>query len=89
MVPTPPFAVQGHRRRIAHELVPLRDRQPSRHGAALLAWTVFGSQVVRALEDPAGISLSVIAAALLLLVALTYAVPRWFAKQETRIRRSD
>lgn len=50
---------------------------------------MFGSQVVRALEDPAGISLSVIAAALLLLVALTYAVPRWFAKQETRIRRSD
>jgi uncharacterized membrane protein YdjX (TVP38/TMEM64 family) len=80
MVPTPPFAVQGviagaARVNVWHyALGTILGMAP-----ALLAWNVFGNQVARALEEPSGVSPWVMASALLLLVAFTYAVRRWFA----------
>jgi uncharacterized membrane protein YdjX (TVP38/TMEM64 family) len=47
----------------------------------VLTATLFGGQIATALEDPSEISLWLIAAALVLLVA-TYLGGRWFARQE-------
>ena len=80
-VPVPPFAVQGF---IAGGI-----RVNAWHYAlgsflgivpALAAWTVFGDQVAGALEGSGKISWWLIALAIIILVALTYFVRRWFEK---------
>ncbi|TAK83438.1 MAG: DedA family protein [Betaproteobacteria bacterium] len=81
MVPTPPFAVQGviagaARMKLWHyALGTALGMAP-----ALLAWTVFGEQIARVLEEPSRMSVWLMAAALLALAALTYGVRRWFAR---------
>ena len=47
----------------------------------VLATSVFGDQITRALEDPATINWWLVAAVLGALAALTYAVRRWFANR--------
>jgi phospholipase D1/2 len=78
MVPTPPFAVQNM---IAGAL-----RIPLVHflaGTALslvppvLAWTMFGAQINRALEDASQVSWWLIGAALVLLAGFGYLARRW------------
>jgi uncharacterized membrane protein YdjX (TVP38/TMEM64 family) len=49
----------------------------------VLIATLFGGQIATALEDPSAISVWLIAAAVLLLVA-TYFAGRWFARQESK-----
>lgn len=81
MVPAPPFAVQGmiagaYDVNVWHyALGSLLGMAPS-----LLAWTVFGRQVTNLIEDPSEISVWMIAAALVVLVALTFVVRRWFSR---------
>lgn len=81
-VPVPPFAVQGViaggiRVNVWHyALGSLLGIAP-----ALAAWSVFGDQVTRALEDPSKISWWLIALAIIVLAVLTYFVRQWFAKQ--------
>jgi len=81
-VPVPPFAVQGL---IAggirvnvwrYALGSLLGIAP-----ALAAWTVFGDQLARALEDPSKISWWLIALAIVVLAVFTYFVRQWFATQ--------
>jgi phospholipase D1/2 len=81
-VPVPPFAVQG--------LIAGGIRVNAWHytlgsllgiAPALAAWTVFGDQLTRALEDPSKISWWLVALALVMLAVLTYFVRQWFAKQ--------
>ncbi len=78
-VPVPPFAVQGL---IAggirvnvwrYGLGSLLGVAP-----ALVAWTVFGDQLTRALEDPSKISWWLVALAIAMLAVFTYFVRRWF-----------
>jgi phospholipase D1/2 len=78
MVPTPPFAVQNM---IAGAL-----RIPLAHflaGTALslvppvLAWTLFGAQINRALEDASQVSWWLVGAALVLLAGFGYLARRW------------
>lgn len=78
MVPTPPFAVQNM---IAGAL-----RIPLLHflaGTALslvppvLAWTIFGAQINRALEDASQVSWWLVGAALILLAGFGYLARRW------------
>jgi uncharacterized membrane protein YdjX (TVP38/TMEM64 family) len=45
----------------------------------VLATSVFGEQITRALEDPSTINWWLVAAVLAAFAALTYAVRRWFA----------
>jgi phospholipase D1/2 len=82
MVPVPPFAVQGM---IAGAVrIPLRDYTlGSVLGMlpGLLAATVFGHQIVRALEDPAGMSYWIIGAVIVSFAAFSYFVGRWASKQ--------
>ncbi|HEU4352707.1 MAG TPA: VTT domain-containing protein [Burkholderiales bacterium] len=78
MVPTPPFAVQNM---IAGAL-----RIPLAHflaGTALslvppvLAWTMFGAQINRALEDASQVSWWLVGGALVLLAGFGYFARRW------------
>ena len=78
MVPTPPFAVQNM---IAGAL-----RIPVTHflaGTALslvppvLAWTLFGAQISRALEDASQVSWGWVGAAIVLLAGFGYLARRW------------
>ena len=78
MVPTPPFAVQNM---IAGAL-----RIPVTHflaGTALslvppvLAWTLFGAQINRALEDASQVSWGWVGAAIVLLAGFGYLARRW------------
>jgi uncharacterized membrane protein YdjX (TVP38/TMEM64 family) len=48
---------------------------------ALAAWTVFGDQLARALEDPSKISWWPVALAIVVLAVFTYFVRQWFATQ--------
>jgi uncharacterized membrane protein YdjX (TVP38/TMEM64 family) len=80
-VPAPPFAVQGIiagacRVNVWHyALGSLLGMAP-----ALLAWTVFGREIARLIEDPSQISWWALGAVLLVLVILTIWVRRWFEK---------
>ena len=82
MVPVPPFAVQGAIAGAArvnawhYALGSFLGALPT-----ALAWTVFGKQIASALEDHSEISYWLLIAVIVLMVALTYAVRRWFAKQ--------
>jgi uncharacterized membrane protein YdjX (TVP38/TMEM64 family) len=82
MVPVPPFVVQNMIAGAAR--IPLWDYAL---GSALgmlpglLAATVFGHQIVRALEDPAGISYWVIGAVIIVFAVFSYFVGRWASKQ--------
>jgi hypothetical protein len=49
----------------------------------VLTATLFGGQIATALEDPSEISVWLIAAAVVLLVA-TYFAGRWFARQGSK-----
>jgi uncharacterized membrane protein YdjX (TVP38/TMEM64 family) len=81
-VPVPPFAVQGLiaggiRVNVWHyALGSLLGIAP-----ALVAWTVFGDQLTRALEDPSKISWWLVVLAVVVLAVLTYFVRRWFTAQ--------
>ena len=82
MVPVPPFAIQGAiagaaRVNVWHYAI------GSFLGAlpTALAWTVFGKQIASALEDRSNVSYSLVIAVILLMVALTYVVRRWFSMQ--------
>jgi len=81
MVPAPPFAVQG--------VIAGACRVPVWHyvvgsilgmAPGLLAWTVFGRQLVRALRDPSEISWWAIAAVIALFGFFTWLFRRWFAR---------
>jgi phospholipase D1/2 len=84
-VPVPPFAVQG--------LIAGGIRVNVWHYAlgsflglvpTLAAWTVFGDQIARALEEPSDISWWAIAAVIAVLAAFTYFVRRWFVEAAER-----
>ena len=81
MVPAPPFAVQGamagaFRVPVWHYVIgSILGMAPG-----LLAWTVFGGQVVRALRDPSEIHWWVIALVIALLSLFTWLTRRWFAR---------
>jgi len=83
-VPVPPFAVQGViaggiRVNVWHyALGSLLGIAP-----ALAAWSVFGGQLTRALEDPSKISWWLLALVLVVLAVFTYFVRQWFARQAT------
>ena len=81
MVPAPPFAVQS--------AMAGAFKVPIWHYVAgsvlgmapgLLAWTVFGGQVVRALRDPSEIRWWVIALVIALFSLFTWLTRRWFAR---------
>jgi phospholipase D1/2 len=81
MVPAPPFAVQG--------AIAGACRVPIWHyvlgsilgmAPGLLAWSAFGSQIVRALRDPAEIRWWVVAVVIALFGYFTWLVRRWFAR---------
>ena len=84
-VPVPPFAVQGLiaggiRVNVWHyALGSLLGLAPT-----LAAWTVFGNQIARALEEPSSISGWAIAAVIAVLAAITYFVRRWFVEAAER-----
>ena len=48
---------------------------------ALAAWSVFGDQLARALEDPSKVSWWLLALAIVVLAVFTYFVRQWFATQ--------
>jgi phospholipase D1/2 len=81
MVPAPPFAVQGAiagacRVPIWHYVLgSILGMAPS-----LLAWSAFGGQIVRALQDPAEIRWWVVALVIALFSFFTWLVRRWFAR---------
>ena len=81
MVPAPPFAVQG--------AMAGAFKVPFWHYVAgsilgmapgLLAWTVFGRQLVRALRDPSEIRWWVVALVIALFSLFTWLTRRWFAR---------
>ena len=47
----------------------------------LLAATVFGHQIVRALEDPAGMNYWIVGGVIIVFAAFTYFVGRWASRQ--------
>ena len=81
MVPAPPFAVQGamagaFKVPVWHYVAgSILGMAPS-----LLAWTVFGGQIVRALRDPSEIRWWVIALVIALFSLFTWLTRRWFAR---------
>lgn len=82
MLPTPPFVVQNM---IAGAVrIPLWKFVLGTFLALLpgiAAWTVFGDQINRALEDTENVSYWLIGGALVLLVAFTFAARRFLAKR--------
>ena len=84
MVPAPPFAVQGamagaFRVPVWHYVIgSILGMAPG-----LLAWTVFGGQVVRALRDPSEIHWWVVALVIALFGVFTWLTRRWFARHST------
>ena len=82
MVPVPPFVVQNM---IAGAVrIPLWDYTlGSVLGMlpGLLAATVFGNQIVRWLEDPAGMNYWIIGGVIVVFAAFTYFVGRWASKR--------
>jgi len=81
MVPAPPFAVQGAiagacRVNVWHYVVgSILGMAPG-----LLAWTAFGRQIMRGLEDPSEIRWWVVALVIAVFGFFTWLVRRWFAK---------
>lgn len=82
MLPTPPFVVQNI---IAGAVrIPLWKFMLGTFLAllpAMLAWTVFGEQLGRALEDSSKVSYGLVGGALVLLVAFTLLARRFLAKR--------
>jgi uncharacterized membrane protein YdjX (TVP38/TMEM64 family) len=81
MLPTPPFAVQN--------IIAGAARIPQWKfllGTALalvpgiLAWTVFGDQLINAMDQEGKVNYWLIGAALILLVGFTFAARKWLAK---------
>lgn len=82
LVPTPPFVVQGIMAGAMRiKVFPYTAGTLLGMLPGVLTATLFGGQIATALEDPSEISLWLIAAAVVLLVA-TYLAGRWFARQE-------
>lgn len=86
-VPTPPFAVQGaiagalRIRLWRYSLGTLLGMAPG-----VLAGAVFGRQIAAALEDPSTISYGLLAAVVVVFVALSYFVRRWFARKSAALQ---
>lgn len=84
-VPVPPFAVQGLiaggiRLNVWHyALGSFLGLAPT-----LAAWTVFGDQIARALDDPSAVSGWLVALVIVVLAAFTYFVRRWFVRAAGR-----
>jgi uncharacterized membrane protein YdjX (TVP38/TMEM64 family) len=82
IVPAAPFALEGilagaMRVRLWHYMLgTLIGMTPG-----VLATSVFGEQLTRALEDPSTINWWLVAAVVIAFVALTWLVERWFAKR--------
>lgn len=82
IVPAAPFALEGilagaMRVRLWHYMLgTLIGMTPG-----VLATSVFGDQLTRALEDPSTINWWLVAAVVLVFVVLTWLVRRWFAKR--------
>ena len=82
MVPVPPFVVQNMIAGAAR--IPLRDfTLGSALGMlpGLLAATIFGHQIVRALENPAAISYWIIGTVIVVFAVFSYFVGRWASTQ--------
>ncbi len=82
IIPVAPFAVEG----LIAGAVPIKlwDFTLGTFLGMLpgvLATTVFGSQIAAALEDPSTINWWIVAAVLVAMIALTWFVRRWFARQ--------
>lgn len=82
MVPAAPFAVEG----IVAGAAKIRVWDFSLGtflgmAPGVLATSVFGAQITRALEDPSQINYWIVALVVLVFAAFTYAVTRWVAKQ--------
>jgi phospholipase D1/2 len=82
ILPGPPFALEGiiagaMRIRLWHYMAgTFIGMTPG-----VLATSVFGDQLTRALEDPSAINWWLVAAVLVALVALTWLARRWFARR--------
>jgi uncharacterized membrane protein YdjX (TVP38/TMEM64 family) len=84
IVPVAPFAVEG----LIAGAVPLKlwDYILGTFLGMLpgvLATTVFGSQIAAALEDPSTINWWIVGAVIVAMIALTWFVHRWFARQDS------